>query len=571
MESEVKLETVDKRGKKVLLIMPTFWDVIAPPVGVISLKSFLQQYGHEVKAVNLNENAALFNTQKKYFALMSKYVPYRGLIPRLGTELLGFHMNAAIFREDAPSLYNEYVEILVREHFAPFLENISQSEMDTLINQLNEVLEEHFCHLKELAPQLIGEKPEYVGCTILSSTIGTALFLLREIKKLNPSIKTVLGGPGPYNGFDANSPNMQRLIQKCPFIDKIVFGEGELIFKAYLEGNYANQANSSCVDKCADKLIENIQTSEKVNISAKDFGIDKIDMNTLPPLDFSDLDLKKYFHLGIAASRGCPFLCSFCSETKLWASFRKKAAEITADEVKYQLAKYGNNKFFFTDALYNHSLTPFVQAILERGLDIEFDCYLRIDVHGTKREMTDLWAKGGLHRVRIGMESASPKILKVMQKGITVEQQSAAIKMLASSGIRTSTYWIAGHPQENEEDFAQTLDFIRKHKNYLYEVDLAVFYFYGEGEIGKDVFAKTAGGLVERWPEKYLPISIFKYFKLKDPNPTRAEAYARAIKFAQTMNEEGIPCNRTSVIDYLRAEKRWKQLVEVHQKNGSTP
>jgi len=32
------------------------------------------------------------------------------------------------------------------------------------------------------------------------------------------------------------------------------------------------------------------------------------------------------------------------------------------------------------------------------------------------------------------------------------------------------------------------------------------------------------------------------------------------------MAEEGIPCNRTSVIDYLRAEKRWKQLVEEHQR-----
>ena len=115
--------TVSK-GKKVLLIMPTFWDIIAPPVGVVSLKSFLQQYGHEVKVVNLNENATVFNTQKKYFSLMSKYVPYRGLIPRLGTELLGFHMNAAAFKDDAPHLYNEYVEMLVREHFANFLENV---------------------------------------------------------------------------------------------------------------------------------------------------------------------------------------------------------------------------------------------------------------------------------------------------------------------------------------------------------------------------------------------------------------------------------------------------------------
>lgn len=528
--------------------MPTFWDVIAPPVGVVSLKSFLQQYGHEVKAVNLNERSCIFNTQKKYFAAMGKYVPYRGLIPRLGTELLGFHMNAAVFKDDLPSLYPEFVTTLVKEHFTPFLQNVSSEKMGALVQELNEVLEVHFRNLKEVVPELLSSNPEYVGFTVLSSTLGTALFLSREIKKQNSNVKIIFGGPGPYNGFDAHSPNMGRLIEKCPFIDKIVFGEGELIFKQYLEQGHEG----------------------KKNITAADFGISKIDMNTLPPLDFSDLNLDKYFHLGIAASRGCPFLCSFCSETKLWAKFRMMAAQNTVEQIEIQLKKYNLNKFFFTDALYNHSLTPFANLLLEKGINIEFDCYLRIDAQGERQEMTDLWARGGLHRVRIGMESSSPKILKVMQKGVTVEQQSRALKCLARSGVRTSTYWIAGHPEETEENFQETLDFIKKHKEYIYEVDLAVFYFYGEGELGKDSFVQMGQGLIERWDSKYLPLSIFKYFKLKHQSPTREEGYARAIKFAEVMEQEGIPCNRTSAIDYLRAEKRWKILTEKHRQQRET-
>ncbi len=526
--------------KNIMLVMPTFWDVIAPPVGIISLKSYLQQYGHKVKAVNLNELSNIFNTQKKYFAQMSKYVPYSGLIPRLGTELLGFHMNAAVFKDDLPELYDEYVEMLVKEHFTPFFKDISKDEMIQLVNDLNNVLEEHFVQLQKIIPGLMTAKPEFIGFTILSSTIGTALFLAREMKKFDDSVKIIFGGPGPYNGFDANSPNMQRLIDKCPFIDKIVFGEGELVFKKYIEEGHEG----------------------KKNITAADFGIKKMDMNELPPLDFSDLDMEKYFHLGIGASRGCPFLCSFCSETKLWQKFRMMTAERTADMVEFQMNKYHFNNFFFTDALYNHSLTPFVQSLIKRNIKIEFDCYLRIDVHGSKKEMTDLWAKGGLSRVRIGMESSSPKVLKIMQKGVTVEQQSAAIKCLADSGIRTSTYWIAGHPGETDEEFEHTLNFIKKHKDYIYEVDLAVFYFYGEGELGKDMFVEKSGGLIERWNDKYLPLSIFKYFKLKKQDPSREEAYSRAIKFVKTMEKEGIPCNRTSAIDYLRSERRWKILNE---------
>src|SRR3989344_341977 len=529
-------------GKKVVMVMPTFWDVIAPPVGVISLKSYLQQYGHKVRAINLNEYSQVFNTQKEYFGAIGKYVPYRGLIPRLGSELLGFHMNAAVFKDDLPNDYEEYAELLLRDHFQIFLEKVSKEDVILLVRELNKILELHFEHLKELVPMIISTNPEYVGFTVLSSTLGTALFLGREIKKQSPKVKVLLGGPGPYNGFDAHSPNMERLIAKCPFIDKIFFGEGEEVFRKYLEEGHEG----------------------KKNIMAAELGIKKMDMDTLPTLDFSDLNLEKYFHLGIGASRGCSFLCSFCSETKLWTVFRRSSPQITIKHIESMIKRYGINKFFFTDALYNHSLTPFIKLLLEKNINIEFDCYLRVDTNGEKQEMTDMWAQGGLHRVRIGMESSSPHVLKVMQKGVTVEQQSNALKCLSRSGIRTSTYWIAGHPGEDEENFQETLDFIVKHKKYLYEGDLAVFYFYGEGELGKDSFVEESGGLVERWDEKYLPLSIFKYFKLKSPKPTRQEAYDRAIKFVQTMEREGIPCNRSSAFDYIRAERRWKLLVDEH-------
>src|SRR3989344_1523152 len=546
-ECEQKVEgkiSTSHVGKKVVLVMPTFWDVIAPPVGIVSLKSYLQQYGHVGRAVNLNEFSQVYNSQKEYFGLINKYVPYRGLIPRLGEELLGFHMNAAVFKEDLPQLYDEYVELLLLDHFKIFLEKYSPHEIKDLVQQLNLILENHFVALRELVPVLLEIKPEYVGFTVLSSTLGTALFLGREVKKYAPEVKILLGGPGHYNGFDANSPNMARLIEKCPFVDKVVFGEGEEVFRKYLEEGHEG----------------------KKNIAAVDLGIKKMDMDCLPTLDFSDLNLGKYFHLGIGASRGCSFLCSFCSETKLWAVFRRASPHITVHHIESLIKTYGINSFFFTDALYNHSLTPFIKLLLEKCINIEFDCYLRIDTNGEKQEMTDLWAKGGLHRVRIGMESSSPKVLKVMQKGITVQQQSNALKCLARSGIRTSTYWIAGHPGEDEDNFQETLDFIVKHKDYLYEVDLAVFYFYGEGELGKDSFVEESGGLEERWGSKYMPLSIFKYFKLKNPRPSREEAYHRAIKFVQTMEREGIPCNRTSAIDYVKAERRWKRLVEEHQR-----
>lgn len=531
---------MSKPGKRILLIMPTFWDIIAPAVGIVALKSFLEKHGHAVKTVNLNEITDLWNTQKKYFDELLKYIPHKGLIPRTGAELLGFHLNAAVFKDEHPGKYSRYIEILFKYHFEPFLTHISTENLDVLTKKLEIIIDEHFNKLRKVLPLFLDSKPEYVGCSTLSSTLGTALFILREIKNKEPHIKTILGGPGPYNGIGAESENLKRLANKCSFIDKIVFGESELILKEYIEQGHEG-----------DKII-----------TAKSFNLQQIAMDSLPYLDYSDLNLKKYFSLGISSSRGCPFTCSFCSETTLWGGFRRMSVERVVNEVKFQMEKNKINKFFFTDALFNHSITAFTKALLDNEIKIEIDCYLRIDRNTEKQEITDMWSKGGLRRARIGMESASPDILTIMSKGITPEQQEKGLKCLSNSNIKTTTYWIVGHPHETEENFQDTLNFIKQNKNHIFEVDLAIFYFYGDGEIGSGTFVQEFGGMEERFPSEFDELSIVKYYKLKKLNPSRQEAYDRAIRFVKCMEEEGIPCNRSSVVDLLKAEKRWQKLRE---------
>lgn len=534
-------------GKKVLLIMPTFWDTIAPPVGIVSLKSFLERFGHEVKSVNLNAIRELWSTQNKYFDILSKNVKHKRLIPRLGTELLGFHMNAAVFREDMPTRYKEYIVILVKEHFAYLMDSMTPYAWKTLVDDLDNVILEHFKKLMEQIPGLVKGRPEYVGCTCLSSTLGTALYILREIKKQVPQIKAVLGGPGPYAGIGPDSMNMKRLAEKCYFVDKIIFGEGEKLFKSYLEGDIGDS-----------KIV-----------SPQDVDIEPINMDELPNLDYSDLDLDNYFNVGIGASRGCPFMCAFCSEAKMWGNFRKMSSERVVDEIQAQTNSSKKKKFYFTDSLLNHSLSDLCEKFMKNDMDIQFDCYLRIDKFAQDQSSTDLWAKAGLSRVRLGMESGSTDILKVMNKKITPAEQAKALKCLGTSGIRTTTYWIVGHPYETEENFQETLALIRENKDFIYELDLAVFYFYGDGEIGLGGFVEDFGGVVERFPSEFLPLSIFKYYKLKDLNPTREEAFERAIRFAEQAEELGIPFNPATVFDYMSSERRWEDILKVRKNEKS--
>ncbi|HJP17162.1 MAG: hypothetical protein CMD96_06870 [Gammaproteobacteria bacterium] len=531
----------DKKKCKLLLIMPTFWDIIAPSVGIVSLKSFLEKFGHQVTVVNLNEEQELWNTQGKYLEVLKSVVPEKSILPRLGSELLGFHSQAKVFKDDYPEGYINYIEILLKDHFQYLLRDVSKVKIALTIEKLEAVLDKHFSNVKKIVPELLSVNPDFVGCSMLSSTLGTALFLLREIKNKFPEVTTVLGGPGPYNGISSDSENLKKLADKCSFVDKIIFGEGELVLK---------------------EIIEKPHSGGKI-ISALNFNIGQLKMDSLPFLDYSDLNLKKYFNLGIGVSRGCPYKCSFCSETMVWGNFRTMSVERIIKEIEAHEEKYGKKGYFFTDALMNHSLNGLAKKLLSKKIKIEMDCYMRVDKHTQMQEFTDLWAKAGLSRIRLGMESGSAQILKAMNKKVTPGAQMNSLECLRKSGIKTTTYWIVGFPGETEEHFQETLSLIKKMKNNIYELDLAIFYFYGEGEIGRDEFVDNNGGLQDRFPPEFEPLSIFRYYKLKDLQPSREEAMDRAIRFINLAKENGIPCNRSSVIDLLEAEKRWKRLAKL--------
>jgi hypothetical protein len=524
--------------KRVLLVMPTFWDVIAPPVGLVTLKSYLEQFGHKVKVVNLNLVPKLWGTQYKYFEALMEHVPYRALVPRIGSDLLGMHMNAKVFKEDFPEGYYNFLELILKDYLLSYLKDITGEKIRQLINKTDKILDEHFDNLLEQIHGLLSTKSEYVGCTTLSSTLGTAMFLLREIKKKSPEVKTIMGGPGPYLGIGVDSKNLLRFAEKCCFVDKIIYGEGENVLKKYIEEGHEG----------------------KKIISAKDFGFGLIDMESLPHLDYSTSGPNRYFNLGIGASRGCPFNCAFCAETRVWGKFRKISVERLVEEVKVQLARHNINKFFFVDSLLNHSITSLTETLTNNNLKIEFDCYLRIDKHTEVQQMTDVWAKGGLNRARIGMECASADLLKVMNKGTTPRQQEKTLQCLRNSGVRTTTYWIVGHPHETEKDFQETLDFIKANKDNIYEADMAIFLFYSDGENNPDIFSRDFGGVIEKYPSEFDPLLIFKYYKLKDPCPNYSESFDRAVRFVKRMEELGVPCNRSSAQDFIISEKRWKRL-----------
>ena len=160
-----------------------------------------------------------------------------------------------------------------------------------------------------------------------------------------------------------------------------------------------------------------------------------------------------------------------------------------------------------------------------------------------------------MYRVRLGVESGSQHVLDAMNKKITPELTKKALFSLANAGIKTTTYWVIGHPGETEEDFLQTLQLLEETKNDIYEAECNPFIFGYTGQ-GKSDQWKNNRALL--YPEEAKEVLILQSWKIAD-SPSREETYKRMNRFVQCCDSLGIP-NPYSLKEIYQADKRWKQL-----------
>ena len=341
----------------------------------------------------------------------------------------------------------------------------------------------------------------------------------------------MIGGGIFADDLAIGSDNLETMIERCTFIDHIVLGEGEILFQKLVEGEL-------------DKRV----------ISIADLDGKTLEISQVPVPDFSDFDLESYYHLTIEGGRSCPFQCSFCSETTQWGTYRVKARDLLASQLDQLSRRYGNNTFFMGDSLMNPYILGFSKELVARGIDVLYDGYLRADKMAADWERAKIWASSGVYRVRLGIESASAEVLKSMVKLTTPEVIAKALKALSNAGIRTTTYWIVGFPGETEQNFEETLDFIRENHRYIYELECHPYYYYPYGQVGSR-FQES----FSLYPSEVTDVIRFKIWDIVDSNPPRQVKYDRLRRLSALASELGLP-NIYTMPDRYYAEERWQRL-----------
>jgi anaerobic magnesium-protoporphyrin IX monomethyl ester cyclase len=170
-----------------------------------------------------------------------------------------------------------------------------------------------------------------------------------------------------------------------------------------------------------------------------------------------------YRTLGIITSRGCPFKCNFCINSKREAPLRFHGAERVVEELKYLVERHDIQSVAFYDELMATDAKRFreiCEAMIANDLQhLKWECQMH--ARTVKADALQLMKRAGCVQVSIGFESGSQRVLDLMNKSASVEQNLEAARLVHEAGLRTRGCFIVGTPGEREEDIALTEKFIR--------------------------------------------------------------------------------------------------------------
>jgi radical SAM superfamily enzyme YgiQ (UPF0313 family) len=531
MEQVLSGQVATKKKKLLLMLLP-FWTPSIPPLGISIMKSLLGEHGHDVRTHDANMDIEFRALYDSYFRVVREVVPAykRGNFFNIGMDVMRNHMMAHINSPDQ----EQYNDLIKQIFFLHYYCTIDQSPID----QLKEILNEYYRRLNDFIVQNIAEfDPDIFGLSVFSGNLASSVFAFRVVKLIRPSIVTVMGGGTFSMELCKDNPNFERLLStEGNNIDKIFIGEADYLFLQYVQG----------------ELDDNKKVYDGTDLKGKP------EMARIPIPNFSDLDLEKYPQLGYWTARSCPYQCSFCSETIYWGRYRKKEAKQMVREMATLHERHKGQVFMMGDSLLNPVIDSLTEEIAKSGAALYFDGYLRTDPPVCDEENTMKWRRGGYYRARLGVESGAPEVLKAMNKKITVDQIRQSIRALANAGIKTTTYWIAGHPGETEEEFEMTLALLEELAEFIWEAEVNPFSYYLTGQVNSDKWMSEYER-VTIYPERYTNLLLTQTWEMKGCYPTREVIYDRVNKFVDHCYKLGIP-NPYSEMEIYDADVRWKKL-----------
>lgn len=308
---------------------------------------------------------------------------------------------------------------------------------------------------KEIAGIINSYRPDAVGITVMTAKYASAIKISAIAKNMsNHFPKVIWGGPHP-------SIRTKEVIDE-PLVDFVVSGEGEETFEELLLDLEKGSSNFEDIKGLAYK------TNGIVRINPARGLINNLDKLPQPDRK-SILFPERYFTNSFAdliTSRGCPFLCGYCSAKNIWSrKCRYRSVDNVMAEIRSIKDGYRAKNFYFWDdtfTLDRKRVVDICNALIKESLNIRWGCTTRVDL--LDEEILLLMKMAGCDYISVGVESGSERILKIIEKNISIQQIKRAFELLKASGITFEAFFMIGFPDETKEDIEKTFQLMKEIK-----------------------------------------------------------------------------------------------------------
>ncbi|MHA1732157.1 MAG: B12-binding domain-containing radical SAM protein [Promethearchaeota archaeon] len=348
-----------------------------------------------------------------------------------------------------------------------------------------------FFPLKKFLREVRNGSPDIWGVTAFTEEFGAVARVLKMVKRLSPKTLTVLGGP---HATALPGESLEVLAE----LDFCVHGEGELAFRELLEtisssGEYGDIGGISY--RKGGEVLVNPAEPFMSNLDDLPFPAwEKFDLSHYTP--FGASSRKRKLELPLLTHRGCPYRCVFCQKT-MGDRARARSVENVIEEVKSNWERFGNNYISVVDETFTVDkkwVLEYCRRFREEGLHekIAWSCLTRVNL--VDEEIFRHLRLAGCRLVSFGIESGNERILKVIKKGITLDQARRAIALARKYRIMTHCGIIFGHPFETLETMKDSLRFILENRPDL--VTFAILVPFPGTEVAE--YCRTGFGGLKR-------------------------------------------------------------------------
>jgi len=302
--------------------------------------------------------------------------------------------------------------------------------------------------------EVLAQKPIVVAMSVMTGKQIQYALEVSQFVKDHSSAKIVWGGIHPTLFPD------QTIAHRL--IDMVLMHDGEFSFLELIHALEKGGSLKNIKGLCWKDKGVSVKNPERPFAN---------DLEQIPELPYNLVDMNKYYGLNltgqrsmvVTTSRGCPYRCTFCVIPTLnRKGWKALTAETVVQRIKALKEKYAVHDFYFQEdnfATDIHRFKRICELLVQEKIAISWGTLgIRADtLCRMPDDMIELMYKSGCRNIDVGVESGSPRMLKLMKKDEDVGVFTLANRKLAKYSIVMKYTFVVGYPTETEDDLQMSI------------------------------------------------------------------------------------------------------------------